>query len=213
MTNAQINSRYMTLCGQMGYEDMVRDLSLKEGRHLFAGDERSWISFDELVARFVSFESWRRNDHDGATRTQSNEQRPPRGASLEQGMKSVSLNGQTSNNGRQQQQPPPWEQSAPAYSDNPAFDYYHQDEKQPIPETRKRPEVQKRPLQRSGTQRAFDFMARQSQMPQVPVASSHDPMPDPDDLAPPPSLLSPREIKDKRSNRKSMRYDTEEFMS
>jgi hypothetical protein len=208
MTNAQMNSRFLTLCGQMGHEEMVRDLSLKQSRYMFSGDERSWTSFDEVVARFISFESWQRGERNGATRTQSNEQRPPRGASLEQQMNNVSLNGQSPRH----QPPPSWEQSAPAYTNDNSSDYYR-DEKPPVPEVRKQPEVQKRPLQRSGTQRAFDFMARQSQMPQVPVQSVHDPMPDPDDLAPPPSLLSPREIKDKRSSRKSMRYDTEEFMS
>lgn len=204
LTNAQINSRFLTLCSQSGYEEMVRDVTLKEGKYLFTDDQRSWTSFDELVARFVEFESWQRSGQDGALRTMSNEQRPRREASLQKGMQNVSLGS------RQQQSPPSWQQSAPAYTDDPYSDYYQQEQKPSIPE--KRPDVQKRPLQRSGTQRAFDFMARQSQMPQVPT-TSHDPMPDPEDLAPPPSLLSPRDIKDKRASRKSMRYDTEAFMS
>jgi hypothetical protein len=220
MTNAQMNSRFITLCQQMGYVEMSRDLIIQEGAYLFSNDERSWLSFDEVVDRYVQFESWRRQDANGAgaTRVRSNasDSAPPRSTSLEQGMRATSLHDRNpsvaSNNQAQAQALPQWDQ-APAYTEDPSFDYYTRDEKRetaPQPQPQLRPDVQKRALQRSGTQRAFDFMARSSVAPSLPDINivGHD-----DPLAPPPPLLSPRQIKDKRSHRKSMRYDTEEFMS
>jgi hypothetical protein len=220
MTNAQMNSRLITLCQQMGYQEMSRDLIVQEGAFLFSNDERAWLSFDEVADRYVNFEAWRRQDNgnNGATRVRSNDSAPPRSTSLEQNMRSVSLHdrGPSSSSSRHGASPSQgqnqWEQ-APAYSEEPSFDYYTRDEKRDAPPTaqpQQRPEAQKRALQRSGTQRAFDFMARSSVAPSLPDINivGHD-----DPLAPPPPLLSPRQIKDKRSHRKSMRYDTEEFMS
>lgn len=218
MTNAQMNSRFIALCQQMGYEEMTRNLILQEGPHLFSGDERAWVSFDEVVDRYVSFESWRRQDTgNGVSRVRSHEPTPPRTTSLEQHMRSASLHDHNRSVGANPPPPPQahpqtqseWEQ-APAYSEDPSFDYYTRDEKAPPPQSQQRPQAQKRALQRSGTQRAFDFMARSSVAPSLPDINivGHD-----DPLAPAPPLLSPRQIKDKRSNRKSMRYDTEEFMS
>lgn len=237
MTNAQMNSRFVALCQQMGYVEMSRDLIIHEGAYLFSNDERAWLSFDEVVDRYVQFEAWRRHDAEnnlnGATRTRSHDPTPPRSTSLEQGMRAASLHDRNLSVGSLQRptqppaaQPPQWDQ-VPAYTEDPSFDYYTRDEKretplqpqpqqqqqpppQPQPQPQLRSEAQKRALQRSGTQRAFDFMARSSVAPSLPDINivGHD-----DPLAPPPPLLSPRQIKDKRSHRKSMRYDTEEFMS
>lgn len=212
MTNAQMNSRFLTLCQQMGFEEMTRDLIIKDSHSLFSGDEKAWIAFDELVDKFVNFEAWRRQDNgNGVNRVRSNDSVPPRSASLEQNMRAVSLHDRTPSVNSNANRPAhaDWDQ-APAYTEDPSFDYYHRDEKrQPEPQPRAAP-VQKRPLQRSGTQRAFDFMARASAAPSIPDIQ----VPDHDDpAAPPPPMLSPRQIKDRRSYRKSMRYDTEEFMS
>ena len=224
MTNAQMNSRFITLCQQMGYQEMTRDLVIQEGAYLFSNDERAWLSFDEVVDRYLNFESWRRQEsNNGVARMRSNESAPPRSTSLEQNMRSVSLHDRNQSTGshrqKHSQSSQQWDQ-APAYTEDPSFDYYTRDEKheaspQTLPQAlpqqpQQRPEVVKRGLNRSGTQRAFDFMARSSVAPSLPDINivGHD-----DPMAPPPPLLSPRQIKDKRSHRKSMRYDTEEFMS
>ena len=206
LTNSQMNSRFITLCGQMGYERTGQDLIARQGAQLFATDERFWLPFDEVVSHYVNEEAWAKQQRPNTTetRTQYNEQRPPRNASLEQGMKNVAISHPP--------QPQAWEQPVSSYNDDAALAYNGSDQTAQIPEAGKRRDAQKRPLQRSGTQRAFDFMARQSQMPNVPSVTA-PPIPDDDDLAPPPPLLSPRQIKDKRSSRRSMRYDTEEFMS
>jgi hypothetical protein len=219
MTNAQMNSRLISLCQQMGYTEMSRDLITQEGAFLFSNDERAWLAFDEVVDRYTDFESWRQqNAGNGASRVRSNDSAPPRSASLDQQMRGASLHDRNRSTTSQQSQPrtqQQWEQ-APAYSEDPGFEYYTRDEKTDIP-PQPQPQPQQhrvvgsqRSLARSGTQRAFDFMARSSVAPTLPDVNivSHD-----DPLAPPPPLLSPRQIKDKRSHRKSMRYDTEEFMS
>jgi hypothetical protein len=214
MTNAQMNSRLMTMSEHMGYEDMTRDLVIREGQYIFSSDERSWVPFDDLVARYTSFEAWRQrnsqNSSNGLAQVRSNESaggRPPRNASLEQNMRSVTLHDRVPSREQPQHRPQEWEQ-APAYSEEANFDYYRSDEKRSQPP----PVVQKRALARSGTQRAFDFAVRSSQAPSVPGPIDLPPVGE-DGLVPPPPLLSPRQIKDKRSSRRSMRYDTEEFMS
>ncbi|ETN43900.1 uncharacterized protein HMPREF1541_11031 [Cyphellophora europaea CBS 101466] len=221
MTNAQMNSRYMTLCQQMGYEEMTRDLVLQDGKGLFSADERAWMSFDELVDRYANFEAWRRQNpingngnsnqvNNGIGRVRSNEPTPPRTTSLDPNPRSMTLPERNKSIDTNRHAQPEYEQ-APAYSEEPGYDHYGQDEKrQPEVQTQSPSLHQRRALQRSGTQRAFDFIARSSVAPSIPdinVPYNDDP------LAPPPPLLSPRQIKDKRSSRKSMRYDTEEFMS